>query len=595
MCAQLNITMPVISSITKLFLILVLSTAKISFAAEINIPADYKTIQEGIDNSSASDVIIIAPGTYEESITLESNITLRGKETARTIIESPSSSPAIAINNNTNVTIKNLTITGPTIGIEVTNSTSNIIITNNVFALGTKATPSGTAIEVTDDTSAVSILFNTFYANKIAIDRQSDLRIENNIFSDNTTDINTGAENKIDYNCFKSTSGTGTNATASAAISFVDVALLDFHLQAETGTSCIDTDNGATGDLDVIDDSIVDSGAYGGPDADKRPFPPQNVLLSPVSNVTAPQINITWRDNLSYLVTGVGTPKGNYKVYYDTDKSGEPYTGEGNDPNVDKSPINVLQADTIVLSDLKIPTSTIAPPVVSISPSFQTLDVSWTADSKVTSYTLNYGISSVTENTETTSDTSFTISGLTNNEIYQVMVTAHFQPKYYIAVTSYDKTSDANESDFSLEKTIDVGPSTDEPSTIVTSIPELVVLFPELSGEGCFIATAAFGYYSAAEVQVLRNFRDQFLLSSQAGRNFVNWYYTYGPNAAQYLHTYPALKPMVRVLLLPLVYYAKFLLNTSVMTQMLVSLLLAMSLILFISSRINHKNATYNI
>lgn len=49
---------------------------------------------------------------------------------------------------------------------------------------------------------------------------------------------------------------------------------------------------------------------------------------------------------------------------------------------------------------------------------------------------------------------------------------------------------------------------------------------------GCFIATAAMGDYDHPVVVDLRMFRDNWLLKSEWGVNFTNWYYTHGPKAA---------------------------------------------------------------
>lgn len=74
-------------------------------------------------------------------------------------------------------------------------------------------------------------------------------------------------------------------------------------------------------------------------------------------------------------------------------------------------------------------------------------------------------------------------------------------------------------------------------------------------GEGglCFIATAAYGSPSHYYVKVLRDFRDEYLMSSKLGRRFVRLYYKYSPRVARYIQKHSVLKVVVRIHLLPLV------------------------------------------
>jgi Zn-dependent metalloprotease len=76
---------------------------------------------------------------------------------------------------------------------------------------------------------------------------------------------------------------------------------------------------------------------------------------------------------------------------------------------------------------------------------------------------------------------------------------------------------------------------------------------PKPFGEGCFIATAAYGSSMARDVLVLRQFRDQYLLTNAPGRFFVKYYYRYSPPIANFIAPHPVLRAVIRVLLAPLV------------------------------------------
>jgi N-acetylneuraminic acid mutarotase len=72
-------------------------------------------------------------------------------------------------------------------------------------------------------------------------------------------------------------------------------------------------------------------------------------------------------------------------------------------------------------------------------------------------------------------------------------------------------------------------------------------------GDNCFIATAAFGTPLAKQVQILRDFRDRYLLTNDPGKTFVGWYYRHGPAVARYIQDKPLAKAAVRTGLYPFI------------------------------------------
>jgi len=80
-------------------------------------------------------------------------------------------------------------------------------------------------------------------------------------------------------------------------------------------------------------------------------------------------------------------------------------------------------------------------------------------------------------------------------------------------------------------------------------------------GGGCFIATASFGSKFEKHVQLLRRFRDLYLMPNRIGRAFVNAYYRYSPPMADFIAGHDTLRAMVRYSLIPLLGLSWFLLH----------------------------------
>jgi uncharacterized tellurite resistance protein B-like protein len=73
------------------------------------------------------------------------------------------------------------------------------------------------------------------------------------------------------------------------------------------------------------------------------------------------------------------------------------------------------------------------------------------------------------------------------------------------------------------------------------------------SKSGCFIATAAYGTPFAEEIDVLRNWRDDFLEASYPGRAFIRAYYSLSPPVADNISESEGKRKIVRTAIGPIV------------------------------------------
>jgi len=100
----------------------------------------------------------------------------------------------------------------------------------------------------------------------------------------------------------------------------------------------------------------------------------------------------------------------------------------------------------------------------------------------------------------------------------------------------------------SLETNISTSESLEAESEITTS---------ENTGGGCLIATATYGSEMAIEVQQLRELRDNTLLNTESGTQFMGMfndvYYSFSPIIADYERENPVFKEMVKIAITPLI------------------------------------------
>jgi hypothetical protein len=99
-------------------------------------------------------------------------------------------------------------------------------------------------------------------------------------------------------------------------------------------------------------------------------------------------------------------------------------------------------------------------------------------------------------------------------------------------------------------------------------------------GGACFIATAAYGSYLDSHVQTLRDFRDRYLVTNTVGSSLVSAYYRLSPPIAEFIDDHPALKPVVRVGLLPAVAMGTVAASTTLVEKMAIASSLAFVCIL---------------
>ncbi|MFT5729012.1 MAG: putative delta-60 repeat protein [Desulforhopalus sp.] len=87
--------------------------------------------------------------------------------------------------------------------------------------------------------------------------------------------------------------------------------------------------------------------------------------------------------------------------------------------------------------------------------------------------------------------------------------------------------------------------------------------------DSCFIATAAYGSILEKHVVLLRQFRDDYLLTNSIGQRFVALYYHFSPPIADKIRENATLQTIARIALFPAVLLALFFVKTTLITKII--------------------------
>jgi len=502
-------------------------------------------VQLLFDKAPENSTLVFDVGTYTLNLLVNKSINLRGISTSHVILKGDGQQPIFEVIDGADVVIQNFTLADSEVGVRIV--LSNVTIQNTLFLPGAD----NTAIEMDFDSNA-TIENNTFDNLRVAVEvlEQKNVIIKNNTFS-NLTNIDVLFINviydSVSANCFDQVvPGYSTLAFSEveADLGFVNIDNNDFHLL--DSSVC----KGAGKDGPGV---VIDMGAYGGAQADEYAFPLSGVTV--VSGVLDDSVKVSWQKNNDYRIDG-------YKIYYAQESLSD--FGYDADRSRLKNETALVGDAELTIEGLGAESANITAPVlVSVLPvSSGKLAVTWNKVSNATSYTLYYRANNVAETgLDVGGVNAYTLTGLTDGVNYTVWLTATNQYKYYFqAVASIENNGSIIEGLFVNADTVYARADKDvisEVSASAVAMPEAVVPYPFLPDEGCFVATAAFGFYSHGRVQILRDFRDAYLQTNELGRSFVRWYYRYGPFAAALINQYEILKPVARVLLYPLILLAE--------------------------------------
>ncbi|NLE96346.1 MAG: hypothetical protein GX600_11845, partial [Dehalococcoidia bacterium] len=127
-------------------------------AATISVPDDYSTIQAAVDAASSGDTISVKDGTYVENLTIDESVTIQSANgpAATSIVAASSGSPAVTVDEVTDVTLDGFAVSGGSIGVLLTSKTNGVTLTDlevtNADGIGISLDGSHTNVVIEDTT-----------------------------------------------------------------------------------------------------------------------------------------------------------------------------------------------------------------------------------------------------------------------------------------------------------------------------------------------------------------------------------------------------------------------------------------------------------
>jgi len=179
-------------------------------------------------------------------------------------------------------------------------------------------------------------------------------------------------------------------------------------------------------------------------------------------------------------------------------------------------------------------------------------------------FTFVYTAQSVTSTTSTPTTSTSTASSYTETMTSVTPTLTTTTVSVPTTITTVVSTSTLTTSDYTpttSTQTAMVGSTSTTFPDISTTITETTsastTSYPIPLSPSCLIATAAYGSPLSPQVQALRNFRDELVLKTFAGSQFMKafnaWYYSFSPSIAHVISKSPSLAAVVRILIYPLV------------------------------------------